>query len=667
MARKRSRSAKAGTPRIDPSAEEAEVVDAGAAGPDGPVEGASEVEATPDADPGEGRAPEEVGASEVEAVPDAATDEGDAPEGPPQGLPRGLAEEGDPASAGDLVPVGGDPRTEREPPHEGSGPVIGIAPDEAAALPPPETTPGAAGADASGDDPLDGPRVTQAGEDGRDPGPAAAPPAGPPPEPAGRSGGGGFGSAFLGGLIGAALALAGGWLLLEERGEGRTLALAEDRIETLEAALAAQEGEVEDLRADALVLSDAVEAAAAAPEPDPRIAVLLGRAAALEEGAAGAEGRIAALEDGAAGTEGRIVAMEEGAAGTDGRLAEVEAALAGRLDALEATIGELAAAPVARPGDAADASLADLEGDAALASAGAVAQLRGTVGDLRDELEGLRERAGGTDSRLEDLGGRVDRTAERLDGLGARVETAEGRLDDLGGRTDEAEGRLDRLDGRLGGLGERLEGASGRLDRVAGTADEALSGVEAIRADIAGREAAITAEADRQRRQAEAAARAAEARAALGRVEAELVAGRPYREALADLRALAAVPVPEPLERNASTGVATLTTLRQGFAPAARRALAAAPTPEGTSPALGFLSRQIGLRSVEPRPGTDPDAVLSRAQAAVDDGDIARALREIGALDGGVRAPLAAWVGLAEDRVATLAAAEEMSSAIGIQ
>ena len=45
-----------------------------------------------------------------------------------------------------------------------------------------------------------------------------------------------------------------------------------------------------------------------------------------------------------------------------------------------------------------------------------------------------------------------------------------------------------------------------------------------------------------------------------------------------------------------------------------------------------FLKAQTGARSVAPREGDDPDAVLSRANASVEAGDIAAALDEIQAL-----------------------------------
>jgi hypothetical protein len=61
-----------------------------------------------------------------------------------------------------------------------------------------------------------------------------------------------------------------------------------------------------------------------------------------------------------------------------------------------------------------------------------------------------------------------------------------------------------------------------------------------------------------------------------------------------------------------------------------------------------FVQGQIGGRAVAPREGDDPDAILSRVQAAVSSGDLDTALAEISALPEGARAEMAAWIADAE-------------------
>ena len=75
----------------------------------------------------------------------------------------------------------------------------------------------------------------------------------------------------------------------------------------------------------------------------------------------------------------------------------------------------------------------------------------------------------------------------------------------------------------------------------------------------------------------------------------------------------------------------------------------------------GFLRRQLGARSVIPREGSDPDAVLSRAEAAVRDGRVADALREIDALPQGAKDAMQSWSADAKVRADAEAAVQDLS------
>ena len=72
------------------------------------------------------------------------------------------------------------------------------------------------------------------------------------------------------------------------------------------------------------------------------------------------------------------------------------------------------------------------------------------------------------------------------------------------------------------------------------------------------------------------------------------------------------------------------------------------------------------MRSVTPREGTDPDAVLSRAEAAVGEGRLSDSMAEIGALPEVVRAEMAGWMALAEGRVAAVSALQTLSESLPI-
>ena len=94
-----------------------------------------------------------------------------------------------------------------------------------------------------------------------------------------------------------------------------------------------------------------------------------------------------------------------------------------------------------------------------------------------------------------------------------------------------------------------------------------------------------------------------------------------------------------------------------GFPDAARAALATARA-EGLSDDAaglgGFLRSQFDVRSTTPQEGAGPDAVLSRAEAAVKEGRVADALAELEALPEVARAEMTDWMGQAQSRADVL-------------
>jgi hypothetical protein len=119
------------------------------------------------------------------------------------------------------------------------------------------------------------------------------------------------------------------------------------------------------------------------------------------------------------------------------------------------------------------------------------------------------------------------------------------------------------------------------------------------------------------------------------------------------------------LAAHAATGVPTLQSLTDSFPDAARAALEAALKAQmgasWTDRALTFLRTETGIRSLDPREGNDPDAVLSRAEAAVQDDRLAEALAELAALPPEGQAAMQPWVDQAKVRIAALAATTEIA------
>ncbi len=151
-------------------------------------------------------------------------------------------------------------------------------------------------------------------------------------------------------------------------------------------------------------------------------------------------------------------------------------------------------------------------------------------------------------------------------------------------------------------------------------------------------------------------------RAVIASLQTAVDSGQPYASLIGEL-AGTGVDVPEGLTAGAE-GVATLTGLTESFPEAARAALAAARAEglaeDGGNGVMAFLRRQLDVRSVEPREGSDPDAVLSRAEAALRDARLGDALAEIATLPEPVRVPLADWIAAAEIRVAALTALQAL-------
>ena len=177
---------------------------------------------------------------------------------------------------------------------------------------------------------------------------------------------------------------------------------------------------------------------------------------------------------------------------------------------------------------------------------------------------------------------------------------------------------------------------------------DVIAAVDAAEARLAEAEARATALAE----QSAAAALATTRAAAVSRIAAALDSGAPYSSALPDL---AGADLPPVLADNAAAGLPTIADLQDSFAPAARDALEAALRANmgesWTERVSSFLRSQTGLRSLTPREGDDPDAVLSRAEAALSNGRVADAIAELQAIPEAGKPALQEWLALAQTRV----------------
>ena len=306
-------------------------------------------------------------------------------------------------------------------------------------------------------------------------------------------------------------------------------------------------------------------------------------------------------------------------------------AQADTLAALTTQLADLAARPVENAADDIAALKADLE--QRLAEAPAVIDPAPLVAEATQEIEAT------------------------IAALDTRLTEIELRPVGTGGAASSA--ALAAYDRQLQELRTQIAAQSGQGSDVAAQ-------IEAVAAEAKAQLAAAAQDAERLKAEAEAAARAATEGAALGRIRAALEAGGPYSGAVADLTALG-MEVPADIAGLAETGVPTLTDLQRSFPAVARDALAAAlraQTPTGWGDRItAFLRAQTGARSLSPRDGTDPDAILSRAEARLADGDIPATLAELGTLPDPAKEVLAPWVATAEARQKAIAALSSLSAA----
>lgn len=254
-------------------------------------------------------------------------------------------------------------------------------------------------------------------------------------------------------------------------------------------------------------------------------------------------------------------------------------------------------------------------------------------------------------------------------------------FDALGVQIAAVNEKLEALDARVSQLVSEgitvVDGADGKavseeLARMQAALSQQQVENEVVQAELA----AIAARASAEIEAAEA--RAAELKAAtdaqsvqsatqsvVARIVAASETGAPFSGALTELAALGAET--EALADAAQTGIPTLQQLQRGYPKAARAGLAAslkATMGDGIGERFGaFLRAQLGARSLEAREGTDPDAILSRAEAALRSGDVETTLSEIASLPEAGQSTMAEWVTLAEARLSALGALDALFAA----
>ena len=461
-------------------------------------------------------------------------------------------------------------------------------------------------------------------------GPAAESVAAMPPAPPQPRHGVGVVGAFVSGLVASVVVLGGALAIYMAQPQAvrqlltstaKDAGSAPVSRETLAASLKPLDEKLAQLEAKARAL-DAVTAQAA------QLKELQGALAAQQT-------RLAAMQDLAAKVDGlgkggdvepaaRVATDLAQARQTLAALQSDLAALKNRQETAEATIRSL----TTRPSSPSPPGTADNPSDASRQVA--------VLMDRLDRLEKREAQVSGT------LSGAVDSAA-----LARAIGDAEAR-------------QRDQLARNAADIERARTMASGLTERLAAVEKDVTAKLDAVRKDVAAR-------SDGDRRAGDN-GRAAAAIGIAARLRQAIDAGGPFAADADLLKPLAAgdptiAAIQAELVPFASAGVTTRRILAAEFPEIARRVVAADIADDSWGERLlGKLKQLVSIRRVgDDAPGATPEAVVARAEAALDAGDVAKAVNEMKALKSPAGDPARDWLVRAEAHLAAQRAIDRLS------
>lgn len=215
----------------------------------------------------------------------------------------------------------------------------------------------------------------------------------------------------------------------------------------------------------------------------------------------------------------------------------------------------------------------------------------------------------------------------------------------------------------LDALADGLEAVQQQIAALADDAENRSAAMAALQGDMAD----LRDLATRRVAEAEALVDQARAEAALDSLRAALTTGAAFSDPVAQL-VRSGVEVPGLLADRAEQGIPTQGQLLDSFPAASRAALreslTAAPAESAVDRLANFLRAQTGARSTVARDGDDPDAILSRAGAALEHGALPDALSELEDLPEDGRAAMSDWLAGAQARAQTADTLAALAQAI---
>ncbi len=261
-------------------------------------------------------------------------------------------------------------------------------------------------------------------------------------------------------------------------------------------------------------------------------------------------------------------------------------------------------------------------------------------------------------------------------GISTKTAALTAQIEALGDGPDTAliESRLAALELKTDGLRAELSSLLSQLSDVSQIGGEVsaetaakLAGFaaanEGLKAEIAALAnridglSATAAQVSTVETNAEVARNAAVIKNSLTAIDTALSAGLPFAATLNDMENAGITDIPAALA-DASNGVVTMAELRADFPDAAHAAIRAsilASAGDGLFASISaFTKAQVAGRSLTPQDGLGPDAVLSRAEAALKQDDLDKALSELDALPNAAMSPdgdgpMDVWLAQARD------------------
>ena len=328
--------------------------------------------------------------------------------------------------------------------------------------------------------------------------------------------------------------------------------------------------------------------------------------------------------------------------------------------ALEARIAKLETTPPAS-GDA--EALAQLKAEVEALETGVkeaspkLADLADRVGQLETSLKAISQSAsdGGSVASAAAIAQQIAEAEQRLD---AKIADALAKAEAANASTlQEMQSEIAELKAKIGALAELGTGDGAAAGPELAALTERVAKLEATLPELV---AAIGKENDGAK---------SAAAIAFANLRAAVSDGRPYA---AELDTITAV-VPSVgdlgvLPAYAEKGIPTVPDLTRSFAVAKEGAVVAtAPASSGSLVDTLMASAQslVTIKRIdEPTTGQGPGAALARAKAALDNGDLAAAVKEVETLDGAPREAFAAWLGQAHARLSADETLIQLESAL---